>query len=76
MGRNAAEIETYLKEFDVENILKANSRSLIVGQEEFRQIRAAKEKERTDNIRKELQEKGDIEALERYEAFLRWKEEH
>lgn len=76
MGRNAAEIETYLKEFDVENILKANSRSLVVGQEEFKQIRAAKEKERTDNIRKELQEKGNVEALERYEAFLRWKEEH
>lgn len=76
MGRNPAEIETYLKEFDVENILKANSRSLVVGQEEFKLIRAAKEKEREDNIRRELQEKGDVEALERYEGFLRWKAEH
>ena len=35
MGRNPADIEVYLREFDVENIIDANSKALITGQEHF-----------------------------------------
>ena len=35
MGRNPADIETYLKEFDRENIIDANEKALIMGQDGF-----------------------------------------
>lgn len=76
MGRNTSDIETYLKEFDVENIVKANNLSLIVGQEEFKLIRAKKEEERIEKIRKELRDKGDVEGLRKIDGIMRWMDEH
>ena len=42
MGRNPAEIETYLKEFEDENIIQANELSYLTGQPEYKE--AAKHK--------------------------------
>ena len=42
MGRNPAEIETYLKEFEDENIIRANELSYLTGQPEYKE--AAKHK--------------------------------
>ena len=39
MGRNPANIETYLKEFDTDNIIAANEMSLMVGQKEYSVVR-------------------------------------
>lgn len=38
MGRNPADIETYLKAFDTENILDANRKALIIGQDAFNEV--------------------------------------
>lgn len=38
MGRNIADIETYLKEFDTENIIEANEKAFLYGQEEFKTL--------------------------------------
>lgn len=76
MGRNPSEIETYLKEFDTYNIVEANSKSLITGQELFKQLRKQEEDKRHDEIRESLKAKGDIEGLEKYETWLKWLEEH
>lgn len=76
MGRNTSEIETYLKEFNVNSIVSANNKSLIVGQDLFKEMAKKQEKERQDNIRKVLMANGNVEELERYEAYLKWREEH
>ena len=76
MGRNPNEIQTYLKEFDTQNIVEANNKSLIVGQSLFKELANKEEKKRQDKIREALKAKGDIEGLERYEAYLKWREEH
>ena len=57
MGRNPAEIETYLKEFDTDNIIAANQKALITGQEGFMEV-WEKEKKR---LRKERLSKIDEE---------------
>ncbi|MBD5214992.1 MAG: integrase [Bacteroidales bacterium] len=76
MGRNPSEIQTYLKEFDTINIVEANNKSLIVGQDLFKEISAKEEEKHQDEIREALKAKGDTEGLERYEAYLKWKAEH
>ena len=76
MGRNTSEIETYLKEFNVNSIVSANNKSLIVGQDLFKEMAKKQDKERQDNIRKVLMANGNVEELERYEAYLKWREEH
>ena len=66
MGRNPAEIETYLKEFEDENIIKANELSYITGQPEFI---AAKKNKPQDEERKAYFEKKKAEEsalLEKY----------
>ena len=76
MGRNTSEIETYLKEFNVNSIVSANNKSLIVGQDLFKEMAKKQDKERQDNIRKVLMANGNVEELERYEAYPKWREEH
>ena len=44
MGRNPADIEVYLREFDVENIIDANSKALITGQEHFKKQKESNKK--------------------------------
>ena len=66
MGRNPAEIETYLKEFEDDNIIKANELSYITGQPEFI---AAKKNKPVDEERKAFFEKKRAEEaalLEKY----------
>lgn len=76
MGRNPADIETYLKEFDAQNIVEANSKSLIFGQELYKAEHQKAIEQRYDSIRAELKAKGDYEVLKNFEDFLKWKEEH
>ena len=76
MGRNPSEIQTYLKEFDTINIVEANNKSLIVGQDFFKEISEKEEEKHQDEIREALKAKGDNEGLERYEVYLKWREEH
>lgn len=76
MGRNPSEIQTYLKDFDTINIVEANNKSLIVGQDLYKELAAKEEEKRHDKIRQQLKDSGDIEGLERYEAYLKWREEH
>ena len=59
MGRNPAEIETYLKEFDNENIYDANLKLYLSEQPEYKDII---EKSR-DEARKKLKEEGKLGRL-------------
>ena len=53
MGRNPAEIETYLKEFDSDNIIAANEKALITGQDDFRAVwEQVRKKEREEKLQK------------------------
>ena len=54
MGRNPADIETYLSAFDIDKIIAANEKALITGQQEFMSIREGLEKKK----RRELIEKN------------------
>lgn len=76
MGRNPSEIQTYLKEFDINNIVAANNKSLMVGQEIFKKMSRKQEEEHQDKIREALKAADDIEGLARYEAYLKWRGEH
>ena len=49
MGRNPADIETYLKEFEDDNIIKANQLSYLTGQSEYKE--AVKEKDKAKDHR-------------------------
>ncbi len=61
MGRNPADIETYLKAFDKNKIIEANEKSLITGQKEFMSIRKELERKR----RRELKEMNtDVHSQE------------
>lgn len=66
MGRNAAEIETYLREFDYENIIKANELAFITGQPEY--IEAKEKKPVNLKVREFFKDKEKEEAkiLEQY----------
>lgn len=72
MGRNASEIETYLKEFEDENIIKANKLSYLTEQPEYKD--AAKHKPVNAKLREYFAKKKAEEdkLLEKYggeEAF-------
>lgn len=72
MGRNTAEIETYLKEFEDENIIKANKLSYLTEQPEYKE--AAKHKPVNAKLREYFAKKKAEEdkLLEKYggeEAF-------
>ena len=72
MGRNTAEIETYLKEFEDENIIKANKLSYLTEQPEYKD--AAKHKPVNAKLREYFAKKKAEEdkLLEKYggeEAF-------
>ena len=64
MGRNPAEIETYLKEFEDVNIIKANELSYLTGQPEYKE--AAKHKPVNDKLKEYFAKKKaeEIEWLE------------
>lgn len=79
MGRNPAEIETYLKEFEDENIIKANELSYLTGQPEYKEARKQKPvnkklKEYFEKKQREeeemLKEYGGVEA---YNAMIKQK---
>ena len=76
MGRNPAEIETYLKEFDVENIYKANEKALITGQEDYLRITEKQKQAQRDKTRKELEGKGEFDTLKMLENWWRFMDEH
>lgn len=76
MGRNPSDIQTYLKDFDTNNIIAANNKSLMVGQELFKKIAKEQENGRHNDIRELLNINGDVEGLARYDAYLKWREEH
>lgn len=56
MGRNPADIQTYLKEFDSENIIAANEKALITGQDDFMTLREKAKKERRDKKLEEMRQ--------------------
>lgn len=60
MGRNTAEIETYLKEFEDENIIKANELSYLTGQPEYKE--AAKHRPVNTKLRAYFEKKQAEEA--------------
>ena len=60
MGRNPAEIETYLKEFEDENIIQANELSYLTGQPEYKE--AAKHKPINEKLKEHFEKKQAEEA--------------
>lgn len=66
MGRNPAEIETYLKEFEDENIIKANALSYLTGQPDY--IEARKRKPVNEKLKEFFVQKKQEEnkLLEQY----------
>lgn len=66
MGRNPAEIETYLKEFEDENIIQANELSYLTGQPEYKE--AAKHKPVNKKLKEYFEKKKAEEEklLEEY----------
>ena len=76
MGRNPADIETYLKDFEDENIIKANELSYLTGQPEYKE--AAKNKPVNTKLKEYFAKKKaeDDKLLEKYggeegyEAFI------
>ena len=76
MGRNPAQIETYLKEFEDENIIKANELSYLTGQPDFIEARKRKpvNKKMKEFFEKKQQEEEELMkeygGEEGYRAFL------
>ena len=53
LGRNPADIETYLKEFDDDNIIAANEKALITGWDDFRTVwEQVRKKEREEKLKR------------------------
>ena len=81
MGRNPAEIETYLKDFEDENIIRANELSYLTGQPEYKE--AAKHKPVNTKLKeyfakKKAEEDKLLEKYggeEGYEAFIEMQKE-
>ena len=76
MGRNPSEIQTYLKEFDVQNIVDANKKTLLTGQDTFKKLKEQEKQKHRNEIKEKLKAEGKEEALKEYEAFLEWYESH
>lgn len=81
MGRNPAEIETYLKDFEDENIIRANELSYLTGQPEYKE--AAKHKPVNTKLKEYFAKKKTEEdkllekygGEEGYEAFIEMQKE-
>jgi hypothetical protein len=56
MGRNPADIQTYLKDFDSENIIAANKKALITGQDDYMTLWEKAKKERRDKKLEEMRQ--------------------
>ena len=69
MGRNPNDIETYLKEFDVQNIIEANNKSLMLGQPKFIELRKQMKLQEQEKIKERLKEQGNLELLEQFKSF-------
>ena len=54
MGRNPSDIETYLKEFDTTNIINANKKALITGQDDYKLKYEELRKKRSEEKQKRL----------------------
>lgn len=67
MGRNPYEIETYLKEFDKENIYKANLKLLVSEQDEYKKAL----EERRNEARRNIKEEGKDKKLKWFEDIWR-----
>lgn len=81
MGRNPAEIETYLKEFEDENIIKANELSYLTGQPDYIEARKRKpvNKKLKEHFEKKQQEEEEMlkeyGGEEGFRAFIQKQQE-
>lgn len=66
MGRNPAEIETYLKEFEDENIIKANELSYLTGQPDYIEARKRKPVNEKMKAHFEKKQQEEEEMLKKY----------
>ena len=78
MGRNPADIETYLKEFDKTKIIAANEKALVTGQDEFKLAREEQKKKQRSELNKQnsnmAQEQALAEKNDRRESLKKLKE--
>lgn len=78
MGRNPADIETYLKEFDKTKIIAANEKAFVTGQDEFKLAwEEQKKKQRSELNEPKLntaQVQAPVEKIDRKESLKRLKE--
>ena len=78
MGRNPADIETYLKEFDKTKIIAANEKALVTGQDEFRLAWEEQKKKQRSELNEQktdtAQVQTPVEKIDRKESLKRLKE--
>lgn len=78
MGRNPADIETYLKEFDKTKIIAANEKAFVTGQDEFKLAREEQKKKQRSELNKQnsnmAQEQALAEKNDRRESLKKLKE--
>ena len=74
MGRNTADIETYLKEFDTQNIIQANKKSLYYAQEPFASLYEQIEKAKKEAKLEAIKASGDMELYEQTKNVYTWLE--
>ena len=78
MGRNPADIETYLKEFDKTKIIAANEKAFVTGQDEFRLAWEEQKKKQRNELNEQksnpAQMQAPVEKIDRKESLKRLKE--
>lgn len=78
MGRNPADIETYLKEFDKTKIIAANEKAFVTGQDEFRLAWEEQKKKQRSELNEQktdtAQVQTPVEKIDRKESLKRLKE--
>ena len=78
MGRNPADIETYLKEFDKTKIIAANEMAFVTGQDEFRLAWEEQKKKQRSELNEQktdtAQVQTPVEKIDRKESLKRLKE--
>lgn len=78
MGRNPADIETYLKEFDKTKIIAANEKAFVTGQDEFRLAWEEEKKKQRSELNEQktdtAQVQTPVEKIDRKESLKRLKE--
>lgn len=78
MGRNPADIETYLKEFDKTKIIAANEKAFVTGQDEFKLAQKEQKKKQRSELNKQnsnmAQEQALAEKNDRRESLKKLKE--